>query len=171
MKIREINPEVFQADGPIVSVTREHMHFLKARALKNPRGRARLCAHPGPDDATHEMLIALARRNYIRPHIHPGKVESFHIMEGIMTVVLFEDDGKILEVVPMGDYASGRTFYYRQQKPIYHTNLPESDFAIFLEVTQGPFSREGTVQAPWSPSEEGELKVYLDHLRKRVGAQ
>src|SRR5437764_7832789 len=105
MRMHEIGPAVFQADGPIVGVTREEIGFLRSKAVESPGGRARLCAHPGPQDATQEMLIVLGRgTTYIHPHVHPGKVESFHVMEGRMTVVLFEDDGKILEVVKMGDY-------------------------------------------------------------------
>ena len=61
MIIRQMSPEVFQADGPIVRVTREDIRALKACAARSPRRRARICAHPGPDDATHEMLIVLAR--------------------------------------------------------------------------------------------------------------
>jgi len=170
MRIREVNPEVYQAEGPIVGVTREEMDFIKQRAMTNPRNRARLCSHPGPNDSTHEMLIWLGRKNCLHPHVHPGKVESFHVMEGLMTVVLFEDDGKILEAVHMGDYASGRAFYYRQQRSIYHTILPETDFVSFQEVTQGPFSRDNTVLAPWCPADENGLKAFLDDLRKRVGA-
>lgn len=170
MHIREVNPEVYQADGPVIGVTREQMNFIKDRAAENPRGRARLCSHLGPDDATHEMLICLGRQNDIHPHVHPGKVESFHIMEGLMTVVLFEDDGNILDVVPMGDYASGKAFYYRQQRPIYHTLLPQTDYVSFQEVTQGPFSRDNTVLAPWCPADEPGLHAFLDELRERVGA-
>jgi cupin fold WbuC family metalloprotein len=170
MRMREIGPAVYQADGPIVGVTRDEIGFLKEKAIQSVAGRARLCAHPGPQDATQEMLIVLGRTlTYIHPHVHPGKVESFHVMEGKMTVVFFEDDGRILEALPMGDFASGRAFYYRQQRSIYHTILPETDYVAFQEVTQGPFSRENTVLAPWCPAEKTGLQGFIDDLRKKVG--
>ena len=53
MQIRTINPEVYQAEGPVVWATKENIEFLKARALENPRGRARLCAHPNSEDSLH----------------------------------------------------------------------------------------------------------------------
>ena len=37
--------------------------------------------------------------------------------------------------VSMGDYASGKVFYYRQQRSIYHTILPQTDYVSFQEVT------------------------------------
>lgn len=169
MEIRTVSPEVYQAEGPVVWASRANVEFLKQRAAESARGRARLCAHPGPDDRTQEMLIALTRDNYIHPHIHPGKVESFHLVEGRMTVVLFNEDGSVLEVVPMGDVASGRPFYYRMTVPLYHTQIPETDFVVFQEVTQGPFTRD-VVLAPWAPAEgpDGKLRAYIEDLLARV---
>lgn len=170
MEIRTVNAEVYQAAGPVVWATRENIEFLKARALANPRGRARLCAHPDSEDSLHEMLVALRRDTGIQPHLHPNNVESVHMIEGRMTVVHFGADGSIGESVPMGDLASGRAFYYRMTRPLYHMWLPESDVMVCQEVTRGPFNRANTVFASWAPSDgpDGKLKEYLDDLRARV---
>lgn len=169
--MKQVSREVFQAEGPIVRVSAAEIQVLKDRALEGPRARARICAHPGPNDATHEMLIVLGRNNEIRPHKHPGKVESFHVIEGSMAVVQFDDDGNVFDLLRMGSYDSGRAFYYRQTESFYHTILVETDYVIFQEVTQGPFSREGTVLAPWAPVEGagGELAAYIKELRQRIG--
>ncbi len=169
MNIRTINPEVYQAEGQVVWANRDNINFLKQRASENPRGRARLCAHPGPNDSTHEMLVALTKNNCLRPHIHPGKVESFHCIEGEMLVLLFRNDGSVLEAIPMGDLKSGKAFYYRHTISTYHTLIPLTDLVVFQEVTQGPFSKDGTVLAPWAPAEgsDGKLQAYMDDLRAR----
>lgn len=169
MEIQSLSLEVHQAKGPVVWTKRADIEFLKQQAAQSARGRSRICAHPGPDDRTHEMLVALRRDNYIHPHLHPGKVESFHVIEGLITVVIFEEDGRVSEVIPMGDFASGRPFYYRQTKPVFHTQIPESDFVVFQEVTQGPMTRD-TVLAPWAPPEgpDGKLQAYIEALMKRV---
>jgi cupin fold WbuC family metalloprotein len=169
VNIRTVNPEVYQAEGRVVWASGENVRFLKERAAENPRGRARLCAHPGPEDLTHEMLVCLRADNWIRPHYHVGMVESFHCVEGEMLVLLFNDDGTVLETVPMGDARSGRAFYYRQTKPTYHTLIVLSDFVVFQEVTQGPWKRENTVLAPWAPAEgtDGKLRGYIADLRAR----
>jgi cupin fold WbuC family metalloprotein len=163
LNIRTVTPEVYQAEGPVVWANKENVEFLKEKASESTQGRARLCAHPGPDDPTQEMLIALTRENYIHPHVHPGKVESFNLVEGLMTVFLFDEDGNVIETVPMGDMASGRSFYYRQTEPLYHTQIPESDIVVFQEVTQGPFTREMTL-AEWAPSDDDGLREYLLNL-------
>jgi glucose-6-phosphate isomerase len=119
------------------------------------------------------MLIVLSKSNYIHPHIHAEKVESFHLIEGEMTVFLFNADGSLLQSIRMGDYRSDRVFYYRQTKPIYHTQIPTTAYAVFLEVTRGPFTSEGTTLAPWAPPEgpDGKLEAYIKGLLDRDRAQ
>src|SRR5207237_5887111 len=103
-----ITPEVFIADSEIVRVSQEDIEFLKQKVKTSPRGRVRLCAHPGNTDLLHEMFIVLCEETYIRPHRHFNKSESFHILEGAADIVLFDEHGHIEEVIPMGDIASGK---------------------------------------------------------------
>src|SRR5262249_24352537 len=135
-------------------------------ARATPRRRARLCAHRNTDDALHEMIIVLDRATYVRPHRHCAKSESFHVVEGLLNVVLFDDSGGGLDVIRMGDYASGRQFYYRLTEPVYHTVLIESDLAVIRETTNGPFVRQQTEFAAWAPAEEERdaAELYLRQL-------
>lgn len=153
MRYKEKSPEVLVADEAIVRLARPDVEFLKARAPVTALGRARFCAHQQGSDSIHEMVIVLLRGTYIRPHKHMAKTESFHIIEGAVDVILFDDDGKVTEVVQMGDYASGRNFYYRLAQPAYHTLILRSDVLVIHETTNGPFRREDTIFASWSPPE------------------
>jgi cupin fold WbuC family metalloprotein len=153
MHLIQVNSEVLTAGDPIVRVGGPDVEALKRQALANPRRRIRICAHPDTGDRLHEMLIVHARNAYVRPHKHVNKSESVHIIEGEVNVVFFDEAGGVAEVVQMGDYHSGRKFYYRIGEPLYHTLLITSEFLVFHEVTNGPFRREDTVFAPWSPEE------------------
>ena len=153
MRIRKANDEVFYADEPIVRVGSPEIEFLKERAEQNERKRARLCAHTCTDDKLHEMVIVLKKEAYIRPHKHLNKTESFHIIEGMVDVVIFDEDGRIVDVVEMGDYSTARNLYYRLSDPYYHTVLIRSDFLVFHETTDGPFDRSKSIFAPWAPEE------------------
>lgn len=153
MKYLEKSPEVFVADEDIVKVSRADIEFLKERAPATPHRRTRFCAHQNGNDSIHEMLIVLLRGTYIRPHKHVAKVESFHIIEGAVDVVIFDESGNVVEVVRMGDYASGKKFYYRLAQPAYHTLVLRSEMLVLHETTNGPFRREETIFAPWSPVE------------------
>jgi cupin fold WbuC family metalloprotein len=166
MSIRATSDEVFLATGGIVQVRAEDVALVKQKGTTNARKRARLCAHPGPEDKLHEMLIVLDRGTYIRPHRHGSKAESFHIIEGELDVVIFHDDGTIREVVRMGPYSSGKAFYYRIMEPCYHSVLIHTPFALFHETTNGPFNRTDTEFAPWSPAEgEPGVAEYVAQIR------
>lgn len=84
-------------------------------------------------------------------------------MEGQVDVVLFDDKGSIAQVIRMGDYASGRTFYYRLAIPVFHMLLIRSDIVVFHETTNGPFNRAETEFADWSP-EEADTPATLNYM-------
>lgn len=165
-----LNPEMLYSKTAITTVKQADIEHFKQLSSRNPRKRIRLCAHDSPDDHLHEMLIVHERSAYVRPHKHPGKTESTHIIEGLVDVVVFDDDGRIERVICMGDYTSGRTFYYRMAIPAFHTLIIRSDVLVFHETTNGPFDRGDTVFAPWAP-EDGDVNsvsIFMADLDAKV---
>lgn len=169
MPITMKSDEVFQATGGVVQVRAADVAEVVRKGTTTARKRSRLCAHPGPDDALHEMLICLDRATYIRPHRHGKKAESFHVIEGELDVVFFHDDGGVREVVRMGPYQSGKAFYYRVMEPCYHTVVIHTPFVLFHETTTGPFNRADTEFAPWSPAEgDPGVPAFVERVRAAV---
>ena len=170
MNLRKVNEEVFIALDPIVKVGREELAFLKRQALENQRKRARICAHQTNEDSLHEMVIAISAASYIHPHKHLGKSESFHIIEGEVDVVMFDDQGAIVDIIELGDAASQRNFYYRLSESAFHTLLIRTDFLVVHEVTNGPFLRDKTVLATFAPPEErvADAKAYVQQVAARA---
>ncbi len=152
MKWVKENQEVYRADSPIVTIDNEDLVFLKKEVLETPNKRIRICAHENSSDHLHEMLIVMVKGSYVRPHKHIDKSESFHIIEGALGVIIFDDEGEILKVIPMGDISSGKIFFYRLSSTHYHSLILRTDFVIFHETTKGPFFKEETLWAPWSPA-------------------
>ena len=152
-----VNAEVLYPKGYTVSVDRLDIDRLKSMASQNPRRRIRLCAHQSPEDTVHEMIIVHAKDAYVRPHKHLMRTESFHVIEGRMLFVLFCDGGSIEDRIFLGDPGSGDPFYYRISESRFHTVIPLTDWVVFHETTKGPFRREDTEFASWSP-EESDLK-------------
>ena len=162
--------EVFYSEGALTVADRSDIKYLKQLSSDNLRKRIRLCVHFDQDDLLHEMLIVHEKSIYVRPHKHPGKSESTHIIEGLADVVLFDDEGRIEKIISMGDYASGKTFYYRMATPIFHTLIIRSEVLVFHETTNGPFDRSATVFAPWAPDDVDADSVsdFMSDLNKRV---
>ena len=112
------------------------------------------------------MTIILGKESYIRPHKHEGKTESFHIIEGKLSVVFFDEKGEIQKTIRMGPSNSGLTFFYRLAKCCYHAVIPESEYVIFHETTNGPFNIKDTKYAEWAPleTEKEEAKKYISYI-------
>ena len=81
------------------------------------------------------MFLVQTRETYIRPHKHLKRAESFHVLEGQADILVFSDEGMLTDVIPMGDYASGKQFYYRMHEPLFHSALIRSDYLVFHEST------------------------------------
>ena len=137
----------------ITEVTQEQLRQLKQAALHAPLKRARLCLHLDHRDSVQEMVIAFCQGSYVRPHRHVNKSESFHVIEGELMVILFDDKGQVTRRIKMGPSSSGYTFLYRLSSSLWHTVVPLSEFVIVHETVTGPFAKEDTEFAPWGPDD------------------
>ena len=151
----------------LLSLSKKDLDYLQSLANLNDRKRSRICSHNKISDDIHEMFIYHPKGTYVRPHKHILKNESFHLICGKIDFVTFDKIGNITEVLPMENYISGKTFYYRISPDIFHTQIFLED-TIFHEVTKGPFKKEDTVFADWSPDEENTALVenYLIKIKK-----
>jgi len=151
IRIREESPGVLYSDESLVRIGREEVDFLASRVESTPLKRIRLCAHRGIQDRLQEMFIVHSRHTYIRPHRHVSKSESLLVLQGEADAVFFEDRGRIANVMRLGEYGSGHTFFYRIDDAVYHSLVIHSEILAFMEATTGPFSRVDSEFAPWSP--------------------
>ncbi|MBF0382239.1 MAG: WbuC family cupin fold metalloprotein [Magnetococcales bacterium] len=163
--------EVLYTDQKTTCVDRQFLETLKTRAAATKRKRIRLCVHADPDDNLHEMLIILHKDTYVPPHAHQNKSESFHMIQGALDIVLFNQDGTPKSAIPLSTDGSDY-LYYRLSDATFHTVLPRSEWVIFHETTNGPFRREETIFADFAPDNSSSVdnqKSYLAKLRKFIG--
>jgi cupin fold WbuC family metalloprotein len=166
----KLNEEVYLAGTTITYLGRDEVIFLKSAALKSKRKRARICMHLTNEDLLHEMLIVICSKSYIQPHRHYQKSESFHIVEGIVDVVIFDNDGEIYRIIELGDVNSGRNFFYRMSESRFHTLQLHSDLLVMHEVTNGPFHIGSSLPAPFAPleSELAEVEEYSKKIQHQI---
>ena len=158
--------EVIFADERIVKLSLPDIRSLKTLADSNARRSARLCAHGSIEDKLHEMFIVHTIDTYIRPHKHLTKSISFHVLEGLADFVIFDEQGNIIDVIPVGGYTSGHRFYCRVPSSQYYTQLIRSEVFVFHETIIGPFDRSDTIWAPWSPERDDNTnaEVFMERL-------
>ena len=156
-------PEVFHNGEDIAQVGDDWIVRLKQAAAESPLRRSRLCLHRTNEDTVQEMILALCRDVLFRPHRHRNKSESFHIIEGDLVVLLFNDEGHVIRAIHMGPPGSGHVMCYRLCVPTWHAILPRSEFVVFHETTVGPFKSHDPAQfAPWAPVEPEALREFLE---------
>ena len=158
---------VFYVKDEIVVFTDEMKSFLISRASKHLKREARLCTHLNPDSTLHEMIIVHSRGNYVPPHKHFNKVESFHLIEGELDIIIFCDRGEIKQVIHL---SSENDIYYRLQKSLYHTVVPLSEYVIYHEVTNGPFLVEEKYEATWAPKKNDleQVRIFQNKLMENI---
>jgi cupin fold WbuC family metalloprotein len=141
---------IYYSQDKVFTLSGEMIEFLLLSAKNNEEGRqSRLCTHFGHDNLLHEMIIVHLKGNYIPPHKHINKVESFHIIQGKLAVVLFSSNGEIKEIVLLD--ANKGNLYYRLSESLFHTVVPLSEYIVFHEVTNGPFKKDEMVLPEWAP--------------------
>lgn len=149
-EFEEINQAVVKASGPVVVVDDRLIDEVVTRARQAPKKRARALLHPSQDDSLHEMVIALPQDSCDVPHINYKSGKSFHLVQGEMAVMIFSDDGQKVTSVRLGGDSDRRLV--RLNRPYWHTIIPLTDYAVFIETIIGPFS--GNRFAEWAPLPE-----------------
>lgn len=165
-------PEVFTHSEPLVEVGPDWLTRLKDAAEESPLRRARLCLHVTPNDTVQEMILVLCKDVLFQPHRHHDKTESFHIIEGEVDLIIFDEMGAPVRTLEMGPIGSGKTFCYRLNTSLYHALLPRTKFVVFHETTVGPFRQGDAEFAPWAPESPIALRAFLeDAVREHKGPQ
>jgi len=164
-------PDVFVSDEPIGKFGQAEIGFLRDVLSQSSRRRARVCMHKNGEDRFHEMFITFSKGSYLAASKHLGKDESVDVIEGQADVVVFDDDGEITDVISVGDPSTGLPFYFRTPRERYHAWVVRSDVFTVHETTEGPFRRQDTVLAPWSPEDVNDpvaVPKYQEELARQV---
>ncbi|MBU1230490.1 MAG: WbuC family cupin fold metalloprotein [Proteobacteria bacterium] len=171
--LERINDEVYYLRGDARVLDAKALELVEAKAMSNPRLRCRICMHASPDAAIHEMFLAHGRDVYVPPHAHGDRAESFTVITGLVTVFLFDAEGRVERIVPMGPAGSGRALSVYIPAGLCHTQIFESDVVVFHEVTSGPFKVNAVRIAPYGPRDDDARAVaaYKAELMALAAAQ
>ena len=132
-----------------VALSPAQIEELKTRARNEPARRARLCLHPKPEAHFQDMLIALCRDSYVRPKRQGDRLKSYHLIEGRMLVVFYDEAGGIVERLRFDRRREDCPLVFRFNCNVWHSVFPLSEIAVFREIIEGAF--RANEYAPWSP--------------------
>ena len=147
-------PGIFYANDGVAFFGADDIAFLVEQARLAPMRRARICAHPSPDARQHVMLIAVCQDSFLIPQQHIGRSETLLILQGRARQVVFDDAGRIADVVPLAPAPGPGHFFCNMTPGVFHAVLVDTPEIVYVETTLGPFDRATTVNAPWIPQNE-----------------
>ena len=156
--------------GSVIKVHSSQLKGFKDIALSNDlKRRYRLCLHDNPNNILQEMIICRTRGDYMRPHKHHNMPETHTIIEGRELVVLFSDDGEIIDHFVL-DRENGYVSY-RINGEIFHMTLSLSETALDYETKPGPFDPYNNIFAQWSPDESDtkEARAFCNRILQKLG--
>ena len=148
-------------------INRQVLDQLSELARHNPRQRKNWNLHPYDDFPAHRLLNAMEPSSYIRPHRHldPNKDETFMIVRGRLGILIFADDGTVVERLRLD--AEGDNLGVDIPAGVFHTAVSLQEGTVFFEAKAGPFrplAEEET--ASWAPEDgSAQAAAYLDALK------
>lgn len=135
---------IFLNQSEITTLVYKDLDRLIKLAKQSDLKRARFCLHHTHEDLVQQMVIALIKGTRIPIHRHPDKIESFHMIQGQVKICFYDDNAKMVEKIRLSaDHADGFPFLYHLSEGLWHTVTPETDVAVFHEITTGPFIENG----------------------------
>ena len=175
MGAMKFNPEIYRIDNTGHSVgifTKELPKAVDWKMIRQLVEAAecggnqsiRLCLHDSSEALFHTMIIVDKGGTYHRPHKHMEKGECFHIIEGRMAIMTFDDEGVIADVCQLDPL---ETIMYRVAVNMYHAVIPLTPTVIYHESKPGPYLHEDdSVFPPWAPdmTDEVETARYHEYL-------
>lgn len=162
---------LIQNDDDIFVLTEIALSKLKVLAQESIYNRARINVHHDSVAKVQEMIIALTQNCIFQPHRHNNKSESFHIIEGEMFILIFNDDGTLEEKILLSanepsDIHVKRGRYYRLDSSYWHSVLPVTELVVFHETTTGPFIPNEAELAEFISGDPEIIKrFYIDALK------
>tara|TARA_Y100001968_G_C19315474_1_gene696435 strand:- start:472 stop:1014 length:543 start_codon:yes stop_codon:yes gene_type:complete len=136
--ITKLSEGVYQLNEAYSCLDYSLIKLLKEDCKSNTKKRSRINFHRNSKELVQEMIIALHHDTKVDVHRHISKSESFHIIEGKLAIVLFQNDSsKILDTIQLE--SKSNHCFYRLNSELDHLVIPLSEIVIIHETTQGPF--------------------------------
>jgi len=133
-------------------ISQDQIQFLTEAALSSPRKRKNLNLHVDLDDPIQRFFNVFTPGTYVRPHQHndSNRWELFVLLQGEAVVVLFDDDGRLINRVILND----KRLAIEIPPKTWHSVTAGNKNAVLFECKSGPYLPMTDKDfADWAPKE------------------
>lgn len=142
------NERVYYAKQNPVAIPRQAMVLFREIAILKDLPVIRICLHDTDTSDVHEMIMVHAKPHNVGPLKQLKTSLSYHLLQGILEITLYDDSGKKAEhsyIVSADQHISGSVSSIRLNAATFRSVRNLSPTAIFLEVASGPFKDDDTI--------------------------
>lgn len=137
-------------------IDQDRIRALSAQAQASGRRRSNFNLHPELDDPVQRFLNAIEPGSYVRPHrhVHPAaKWELFVVLTGAVAILVFDDDGRVLERSELDEGGPG--IAAEIPAGAWHALAALKPGTVLFEFKQGPYAPLSDKDfAAWAPRED-----------------
>ena len=139
--LQKKNDRVFYTRENPCELSRQQIFLLKELASLHNIHIFRVCLHTNDQCDIHEMLMVHTVPGSVGPLKQNKSSLSYHIIEGALTIKMYDENGAVLKEYFLGKGALSKAncISLRLNASQYRSVHSTSPFAIFLEVASGPF--------------------------------
>jgi len=137
------NNKVFYTLKKDCKLSRQVIFLLMNLAKLKKQKIIRICMHIDDKLKTHEMLIMHIKPISVGPLKQAKNFLSYHIIEGEMLIRIFDNKGKEINKYMLSNHNGFKSLRLKADK--FRKIITKSSFAIFLEITNGPFKDSDTI--------------------------
>lgn len=158
----------FSNEDIVIVRRRQFEEFINQSNANTDNAKYRFCMHDSPENKLQEMFIVRKKGDYCMPDRHNDIPETHIIMQGEEAVIMFGEDGKILDVFFLGGESD--VLAYRINTAVYHMTVAISEMAIDYEVKPGPFTPKTNEYPEWAPAygEDNKIEDFMKYIINEI---
>ena len=138
------SPEVFHAKNWGLNWGNYLVDELKLVAFESPLKKSRLCLHPNIGDSHQEMLIVQHKNSKERPQRRFPGFDTKIVIEGEAIFRYYSLQGLVKKEINLGiNYDT----YLHTRNEDFHNLEVTTEWFVFLEILNGPFTLTTTIFA------------------------
>jgi len=144
LKLKKKNSNVYYAqEYPFFLETDDLDNLITLSGMKNI-DKFRICMHKNDKAHIQEMLLILLKPQFIKPHKQEKSTISYHVIEGLAELRLYDDNGNVEFVRNLSSTESGIQ-HIRLEANKFRSIRSISNSFVYLEIANGPFRDSNTI--------------------------
>lgn len=145
--IEKKNERVFYSKLEDSKLSKQQIILFKELSIINNQGVTRICLHQSDSSSLHEMIMVHTKPAKIGPLKQDKASISYHIIDGSIEVKIYDELENIKKLYTLKNlsFSDDELNSIRIKPNDYRTVSSLSNYAIFLEITNGPFEDNDTL--------------------------